>query len=609
MKKEKIIGLILYIFAISLNLILHIFVFFRFNFEANKTIYFICSFLAFNYMLCFIADFIYSILPSNLAKMTGKQKINNENYMNTIRNDIDYEKLPSVTISIPVYVEENTTIFETILESKKAIESYMKVTGKKANIVVSDDGLGILTGKKFFIEDIEELMKQYKNNRISLSDEKIQAAERIEFYRKNKIGFVIRPKENRAGLFKKASNLNYTLKLGEKLEKGKELQEILKNDRLYKRGYAEGDVITNDIILLLDKDSGLKTDIIQAIVPEFIYDKKLAYVHCATEVNNINDNFYSKITGHQINDLFQNIWPCQVFKGLFVPLGGHNVFIRKKALKKIGYWDENKVSEDYDAALKFYANGYHGKYAQIKGLEFTEYTSRTYTEETMKQYRYTYGLFEMIFEGSINYKKNRIYDIFFMLLYFSFRLTNVIMVPYILFLSFTKDLSILNFGFIFCLSVFTILPVIRSLITIKSVKREYRYSFIESIGVGLSFLGHGFSAFASIVRYFINKLTGSNKPFPSTSVSTLKYNFKEGLILMGKYINKNKGYLFIVAICLERIVEIISDINQSNITKIVYIFIFGGIIITPFVFTPHFYNIPENNKTNRKLINSNASVS
>ena len=52
-------------------------------------------------------------------------------------------------------------------------------------------------------------------------------------------------------------------------------------------------------------------------------------------------------------------------------------------------------------AIRFYAMGYHGKYAKIPGLEFTEYASTTFQEETGKQRRYAYGLFEMMFDGTV----------------------------------------------------------------------------------------------------------------------------------------------------------------------------------------------------------------
>ena len=41
-------------------------------------------------------------------------------------------------------------------------------------------------------------------------------------------------------------------------------------------GYAEGTVVIHEVILLLDKDSGLKDRIIEAVLPEFAVDSKLA---------------------------------------------------------------------------------------------------------------------------------------------------------------------------------------------------------------------------------------------------------------------------------------------------------------------------------------------
>ena len=92
----------------------------------------------------------------------------------------------------------------------------------------------------------------------------------------------------------------------------------------------------------------------------------------APPMQEICKNYYTYATGHQVNNLFHNIWPCKALQGFFVPLVGHNVFLRKSILEKSGLWSENKVSEDYDKAICFYSMGYHGKYAQIKGLKFTQ---------------------------------------------------------------------------------------------------------------------------------------------------------------------------------------------------------------------------------------------
>jgi hypothetical protein len=124
---------------------------------------------------------------------------------------------------------------------------------------------------------------------------------------------------------------------------------------IFEGGYAEGNIITNDIILLLDKDSGVKERIMEAVIPEFAADEKLAYVQCATSAVNLYDNYYSYAIGHQINNLFHNIWPCKALQGFFLPLVGHNVFLRKSLLEKSGLWAENRVSEDFDKAIHFYS--------------------------------------------------------------------------------------------------------------------------------------------------------------------------------------------------------------------------------------------------------------
>ncbi|KAI5123019.1 hypothetical protein M0805_007640 [Coniferiporia weirii] len=108
--------------------------------------------------------------------------------------------LPHVTIQMPVYKESlKETITPSVESLKKAMQTYAR-QGGTSTIFVNDDGLQLLK-----------------------PDERDA---RLEFYSNHGIGFVARPPHssepggyNRAGRFKKASNMNYGLALSLKLEK------------------------------------------------------------------------------------------------------------------------------------------------------------------------------------------------------------------------------------------------------------------------------------------------------------------------------------------------------------------------------------------------------
>ena len=84
--------------------------------------------------------------------------------------------------------------------------------------------------------------------------------------------------------------------MGNELSEGKKLEDLIGEGGFFEGAYAEGDIITNEIILLLDKDSGVKERIMEAILPEFATDEKLAYVQCATNAGNLYENYYTYAT-------------------------------------------------------------------------------------------------------------------------------------------------------------------------------------------------------------------------------------------------------------------------------------------------------------------------
>ncbi|KAH7890394.1 glycosyl transferase family group 2-domain-containing protein [Phlebopus sp. FC_14] len=112
--------------------------------------------------------------------------------------------LPHITIQMPVYKEGLEAVLAPSIESlKRAMQTYAR-QGGTSSIFVNDDGLRLLPPE--------------------------EAAARISFYAMHNIGWVARPGHkynkrsnpsgfNRAGRFKKASNMNYALDLSLRMER------------------------------------------------------------------------------------------------------------------------------------------------------------------------------------------------------------------------------------------------------------------------------------------------------------------------------------------------------------------------------------------------------
>ncbi|KAI0339326.1 hypothetical protein BDW22DRAFT_620375 [Trametopsis cervina] len=115
-------------------------------------------------------------------------------------NKIVDNNLPHITIQMPVYKESLDNVLAPSIESlKKAMQTYAR-QGGTSTIFINDDGLRVISRE--------------------------ERDARIAYYANHGIGWVARPKHdnaadgfNRAGRFKKASNMNYGLALSLKAEK------------------------------------------------------------------------------------------------------------------------------------------------------------------------------------------------------------------------------------------------------------------------------------------------------------------------------------------------------------------------------------------------------
>ncbi len=585
---NRLCGVWLYVAVLLLNAGTHAFLFIDFGMDVQMLPRLLLSFIFFIYPLCYLADVLWSLNPAVLRILSGRKPVNRKYYMNTVREEFEKDELLPVTVSIPVYKESNEVIFKTFLDSISAGEKYREFCGKEYNVIVSDDGLAPFMGGNCTKENAEELVRRLHDNDDSLSDEERMAAERISFYREHEISFVARPAKNRAGLFKKASNLNYTLRLCD-AACGKTVPEhFFLEGGDFEGGYAEGTIEFHEVILLLDKDSGLNRDIIRAVLPEFTADDELAYVQCSTKTVNLRENYYSSATGHQTNNLFHNIWPCKALQGFFVPLVGHNVFMRKSMLLESGLWAEDRVSEDYDMAIRLYGMGYHGKFAQLRDYEFTEETSRTFTEETDKQRRYAYGLLEMIFDGTISRKKARGCDIFYMLLYFCSVINQSLLIPTVLIENYFGNIHLLWAGFLFCMACFVLAPLLRNMI-LRRLYPEESEGIFHALLISLSFLGHSYSIFIGACRYVANKFKRITKAFPSTNVDQLDYRLKDGLKILWQFIKKNPLFLIISFLCIDRGVYMLTRRGLELVTVITYGYILFGLVLVPILLTPQLF--------------------
>jgi hypothetical protein len=341
----------------------------------------------------------------NMAVLRGDQPLRIPTFANCPL-DAELASWPSVTIQIPVFRENfEDAIRPTLDAAGEAARRYREQTGAPCNVLVSEDGL-----LYFAKNDLEGALAAAR--RVPLAERGADQQEllaRMAYYDTHDVGFVARPYPEpgvpgteRAGRFRKASNLNYTLRLADRLEGGAPLSEAHAHfrdavpERVYERGRWQGDVRVGDIIVQLDKDSVIPPDVIRATVPEFLADPTLAYTQHSTYPTN-EERYFSVVVGWFTRLLYDlSIRAKCLIPGSFTPLMGHNVFLRRADLFRVGAWYEHSVCEDLELMLRFHESGSHGKYIAYPGHDFGEAVTRVYTEELEKFRRYAFGAAESI---------------------------------------------------------------------------------------------------------------------------------------------------------------------------------------------------------------------
>ncbi|KAH6655564.1 glycosyl transferase family group 2-domain-containing protein [Truncatella angustata] len=362
----------------------------------------------------FVSLFFFQTICGNLFQVFGPISSVDKNskfYSGKApkRLDRNFSTLPHVTVQMPVYKEGlNGVIRPTIQSIKQAISTY-EMQGGTANVFINDDGMQLVP------ED--------------------QAEARREFYDENNIGWVSRPKHNpkpeegesvflRRGKFKKASNMNYSLMVSNRVE-DKLLQvqrhpnwtqeeenaaydqclaQIIEEDQ--GRTWAEGNIRVGDYILIIDSDTRVPADCLLDAVSEMEQSPEVAILQFTSGVMKVSTSFFESGVTWFTELIYSAITFC-VANGDACPFVGHNAMLRWSAIQDAvayqdedGYekfWSESHVSEDFEISLQLQTSGYTLRFASYTGDGFQEGVSLTVYDELARWEKYAYGCNELLF--------------------------------------------------------------------------------------------------------------------------------------------------------------------------------------------------------------------
>ncbi|GAA5975719.1 hypothetical protein JCM5350_002705 [Sporobolomyces pararoseus] len=368
-----------------------------------------------------VSQFFCVIVVAVILQLLGpvRQMHENNRYYSGKRPPRMKGPLPDFTVLMPVYKEGLESVLQPTIRSLQAAIKTYELQGGSVNIVVCDDGMQLLNPTDL--------------------------ATRKAFYEANAIGYCARPKHskywNRAGRFKKSSNMNTTLELSIRVEnlmkqrrparpldnpwsfeEDQVLYEECLKDALAETKktfpleegqekppsvevWAAGNVRIGELILIIDSDTVVPEDCFLDAASEMHESPQCAIIQHASDVMFVGTGYFEEFIAFFTRLVNTSItWvTANGDVGCFV---GHNAFIRWSALQEIAeeqengrwqIWSESHVSEDFDCALRMLVNGYDVRWASYSNGGFQEGVSLTCDDEINRWQKYAFGVSELLF--------------------------------------------------------------------------------------------------------------------------------------------------------------------------------------------------------------------
>ncbi|KAJ3128524.1 hypothetical protein HK098_004154 [Nowakowskiella sp. JEL0407] len=514
------------------------------------------------------------------------------------------EKLPHVTIQIAVYTESlDTVIHPTIKSVKQAMTTYER-QGGSVNIYINDDGMQVIPPD--------------------------EAQKRKDYYKSHSIGWCSRPKHNkdgfiRKGRFKKASNLNFCLRVSTQVEKlmmgGMDYEDAIKEVTSDGIAWCGGNILLGDYILQLDADTRVPEDSIIDAVSEMVQSPEVGIIQFTSGVMYVVRNFWENGIGHFTDLVYASIqFVCG--SGEVAPFVGHNAILRWSAMEEVAfeedgvikYWSESHVSEDFDMSLRMQIRGYVIRYSTYTGDGFQEGVSLTVYDEINRWQKYAYGCSELVFNPLKYWLIRGPFTRLFRRFLFSdmnlsskinivgyigsyyaigaawpLTLINYFLVGYFSdFLDFKAYLISYNV-FLSSIMVFTVVSTISyTVYNYRLKKMSLAGGFLRNV-MWIPFFSVFFSGLSFHVSMaLIAHLVGYNMTWSTTSKELEASNFfKEAPKVL-------KGYkiMYVIFLCLTLMLPIISFIPPPEwqirdfTTILPAAFVFGGHLLLPIVLNP-----------------------
>ncbi|GAA5852955.1 hypothetical protein JCM8547_004747 [Rhodosporidiobolus lusitaniae] len=361
----------------------------------------------------FMAEAVVGVIAQILLPI-GQMSINTLYYSGQAPRRQITGALPHISILMPVYKESLEEVLAPTIESvSHAIRTY-ELQGGTASIIVCEDGMQLV--------------------------DEAEVEKRKDYYDRLGVAWVARPKENRAGRFKKSSNLNVTHALALRIEELMDTRRPtnpldlatwnqLDEDALYQwamdealaeRGgtiWANGNLRHGELILLIDSDTRIPRDCFLDAACEMSQSPEVGVLQHQSGTFLAGAGYFENFIAFFTTTVNHSIsW--NVANGASAPFMGHNAYLRWSAMQhqslanpnnadnvwtKNNVWSEEHVSEDFVMSLNMTKAGYITRWATYANCEYQEGVSLTCDDELNRWQKYAFGCSEMVFNRLIHW--------------------------------------------------------------------------------------------------------------------------------------------------------------------------------------------------------------
>jgi len=153
-----------------------------------------------------------------------------------------------------------------------------------------------------------------------------------------------------------------------------------------------------DVIAIFDAEDDVAAHLCAVAAAEFAADPGLAVLQGGVLLTNTRGSWLAARAAVEYGLWYASRLPWQAAKG-FVPLGGNTCFLRTSAVRAVGGWDPEALTEDADIAVRLAAAGYQVQVRFEEDLATREESPESLRAFLRQRTRWVQGFVQVLAKG------------------------------------------------------------------------------------------------------------------------------------------------------------------------------------------------------------------